>query len=102
MFIPAFTITPAMLSNVEQAARILGFLQGVRLPDAWRLELAAEVTAAQKDGSLSGFVPGTDAAALLASTVQGVAIRWALGVRDFDLMVEGMRLVDVQLGLLAA
>lgn len=45
MFIPAFTITPAMLSNVEQAARILGFLQGVRLPDAWRLELAAEVTA---------------------------------------------------------
>jgi Fic family protein len=45
MFDPAFTITPAILSNVEQAARILGFLQGVYLPDSWRLELAAEVTA---------------------------------------------------------
>lgn len=64
--------------------------------------LADEVAAAQKDGSVSGRVSGADAAALLASTVQGVAIRWALGARDLDLMAEGMRLVDVQLGLMAA
>ena len=64
--------------------------------------LADEVMAAQTDGSLSGLVPGTDAAALLASTVQGVAIRWALGGCDFPLMAEGMRLIDVQLGLMAA
>lgn len=45
MLVPALTITPAILTNIEQAARILGFLQGVRLPETWRLELAAEVTA---------------------------------------------------------
>jgi hypothetical protein len=31
-----------------------------------------------------------------------VAIRWALGARDFDLREEGLRLFDVQCRLLAA
>ena len=39
---------------------------------------------------------------LLTSLVQGVAIRWALGARDFDLQGEGLRLFEVQLRLLAA
>ena len=42
------------------------------------------------------------AAALLTSLVQGVAIRWALGARDFDLRAEGLRLFDAQCRLLAA
>jgi len=32
--------------------------------------------------------------------VQGVAIRWSLGARDFGLQAEGLRLLDVQLHLL--
>jgi TetR/AcrR family transcriptional regulator len=38
---------------------------------------------------------------LLTSLVQGVAIRWALGARDFDLRNEGLRLLEVQCRLLA-
>lgn len=64
--------------------------------------LAAEVAAAQAAGVLTGAVDAADAAALLASVVQGVAIRWALGARDFDLGAEGARLIALQLRLLAA
>lgn len=63
--------------------------------------LAVEVSAAQQGKALTGTVAAADAAALLAATVQGAAIRWALGARDFDLRTEGARLVAVQLGLLA-
>ncbi|THD71151.1 TetR/AcrR family transcriptional regulator, partial [Thalassobius vesicularis] len=34
------------------------------------------------------------------SLVQGVAIRWTLGARGFSLVDEGVRLLDVQVGLL--
>ncbi len=40
-----------------------------------------------------------DAAVFLTSLVQGLAIRWSLGARNFDLVAEGMRLFDVQLAL---
>lgn len=41
-----------------------------------------------------------DIAILLTSLVQGVAIRWTLGARGFSLVDEGLRLFDVQMGLL--
>ncbi len=63
--------------------------------------LTREVEAAQTASSLTDSVAAADAAALLASNVQGVAIRWVLGSREFDLAAAGMRLVDVQLRLLA-
>ncbi|OYU16712.1 MAG: TetR family transcriptional regulator, partial [Rhodobacteraceae bacterium PARR1] len=34
------------------------------------------------------------------SLIQGVAIRWSLGARDFVLRDEGLRLLAVQLRLL--
>ena len=64
--------------------------------------LAMEVRAAQKAGVLRGAIAANDAAVLLTSLVQGVAIRWALGARDFDLRAEGLRLFDAQCRLLAA
>ncbi len=64
--------------------------------------LAREVSAAQIAGVLRDDVAADDAAVLLTSLVQGVAIRWALGSRDFDLCAEGQRLLDVQCRLLAA
>ena len=64
--------------------------------------LAMEVGAGQNTGALRGDIAANDAAALLTSLVQGVAIRWALGARDFDLRAEGLRLFDVQCRLLAA
>lgn len=64
--------------------------------------LVREISAGQTAGIVRADVDGADAAALLASLVQGVAIRWALGARDFDLRTEGLRLLQVQLRLLAA
>lgn len=68
---------------------------------AFRGLLAREVAAGQDAGLLRGDIAANDAAALLTSLVQGVAIRWALGTRDFDLRAEGLRLFDVQYRLLA-
>lgn len=47
-------------------------------------------------------VAANDAAVLLTLLVQGVAIRWALGARDFARRDEGLRLFDVQPRLMAA
>ena len=63
--------------------------------------LAMEGGAGQNTGALRGDIAANDAAALLTSLVQGVAIRWALGARDFNLREEGLRLFDVQCRLLA-
>src|SRR5690606_25685178 len=59
---------------------------------AFRSLLALEVEAGQKAGLLRDDVSANDVAVLLASLVQGVAIRWALGARDFALRDEGLRL----------
>ncbi len=64
--------------------------------------LEAEVAAAQRDGTFRRDVAAADAALLLTSLVQGVAIRWSLGARDFPLATEGGRLLDVYMRLLAA
>lgn len=61
-----------------------------------------EVTQGQQSQTLRGDVAAADAAVLLSSLVQGVAIRWTLGARDFGLQAEGLRLLDVQLRLLGA
>lgn len=53
------------------------------------------------DGSMTPDVRPQDAAVLLISLVQGLAIRWGLGSRGFDLQAEGLRLLEVQLALLA-
>lgn len=53
------------------------------------------------DGSMNPDVRPQDAAVLLTSLVQGIAIRWSLGSRGFLLPDEGLRLLDVQLALFA-
>ena len=52
-------------------------------------------------GRLAPDLHPADAAVLLMSTMQGLAIRWSLGSRAFDLHAEGLRLLDVQLRLMA-
>jgi AcrR family transcriptional regulator len=84
------------VTNAELRATFHGLLT------AFRGLLAREVGAGQEAGLLRGDIETVDAAVLLTSLVQGVAIRWALGARDFDLQGEGLRLFEVQLRLLAA
>lgn len=83
------------VTNAELRATFHGRLM------TFRGLLAREVGAAQKAGVLRDDVAADDAAVLLTSLVQGVAIRWALGARDFDLRNEGLRLLEVQCRLLA-
>lgn len=85
--------------NVENAA----------LREAFRGRLASfhghlvrEVAKGQQAHTLRSDVAAADVAILLTSLVQGVAIRWSLGTRDFALQAEGLRLLDVQLRLLVA
>jgi hypothetical protein len=58
-----------------------------------------EVIAGQRDNALLKDVAAGDVAVLLTSLIQGLAIRWSLGARDFVLRDEGLRLLAVQLRL---
>lgn len=62
--------------------------------------LVREITESQQTRTFCRDVAAADVAVLLTSLVQGVAIRWSLGARDFVLRDEGMRLLAVQLRLL--
>lgn len=63
--------------------------------------LVASLKGMIADGSMAPHVRPADAAVLLTSLVQGIAIRWSLGSRGFPLQEEGLRLLDVQLALFA-
>ena len=67
---------------------------------AFQSHLVAAIRDLQAAGDLYPDVSPEDVAILLTSLVQGVAIRWTLGARGFSLVPEGLRLFDVQLGLL--
>ena len=85
--------------NVENEA-LRGTFRG-RLV-AFHALLIDEIRQGQAVGLSRADVQAPDAAALLTSLIQGVAIRWTLGARDFPLVDEGLRLLDVQLRLLSA
>lgn len=61
--------------------------------------LVANLEGMAANGTLMKSVQPPDAAVLLTSLVQGIAIRWSLGSRRFAILPEGMRLLDVQLTL---
>jgi AcrR family transcriptional regulator len=67
---------------------------------AYQGRLVAAIRDLQATGDLRRDVGPEDVAILLTSLVQGIAIRWTLGARGFSLVPEGLRLFDVQFGLL--
>lgn len=68
--------------------------------DSYRSRLIREIAAGQTAGTLRNDLIARDAAFLLTSLVQGVAIRWSLGARNFTLRKEALRLLGIQLQLL--
>src|SRR5690606_2764672 len=62
--------------------------------------IVAELARGQDAGFLRREVAPEDAAVLLTSLVQGLAIRWSLGALNFSLIGEGKRLLEVQRRLL--
>ena len=67
---------------------------------AYQSRLVSTIRDQQASGYLQGDESPEDIAILLTSLVQGIAIRWTLGARGFSLVDEGVRLLDVQVGLL--
>lgn len=84
--------------NVENADLRAAFR---KLLAAFHGHIVRRAAAAQESGQIRRDIPASDIAVLLSSLVQGVAIRWSLGARGFPLREEGLRLLDIQLHLLA-
>ena len=57
------------------------------------------IARAQAEGAMTGEAEAEDLAALILAVIQGLAMRWSLENRDFDLSEEGQRLIRVMLGL---
>lgn len=64
--------------------------------------IVAELSQAQQAGALRPDLALADVAMLVTSLVQGMAIRWSIGARNNRLADEGLRLLEVQLRLMAA
>lgn len=98
--------TPALLMllfsrelNVEKAELRIAFAGRLRVLHGL---LKREIAAGQQQKTLRHDVAPDDAAKLLTALLHGVAIRWTLGARNFPIRDEGLRMLDVQLRLLAA
>lgn len=62
-----------------------------------RASLARMIEQAQQVGQLDAAIATADLAALLLASIQGLAMRWSLENRGFDLPAEGGRLIAVLL-----
>ncbi|MGQ7793570.1 TetR/AcrR family transcriptional regulator [Faunimonas sp. B44] len=56
---------------------------------------------AQKAGEIDRAVDPADLAFLVMTIIQGLTMRWSIADRAFDLVGEGLRLLDVQLAAFA-
>lgn len=82
--------------NVDNAALRERFR---RVLMQYQAHLMANLEGIAAGGAMGRTVQPKDAAVLLTSLVQGIAIRWSLGSRSFAIVPEGMRLLEVQLAL---
>ena len=64
------------------------------MPRSKWARFAALARAAQEAGQLTPTIPPEDLAALILALIQGLAMRWSLENRDFDLEKEGLRLLE--------
>ena len=100
--IEAIPALPAILHSRElnvDNANLRQRFRGILMQ--YQAHLVANLEGMIADGSITPDVRPQDAAILLTSLVQGIAIRWSLGSRGFALQPEGLRLLDVQLALFA-
>jgi len=98
MFIKSTPAIPAILFSRELHAendKLRAFFAGL-IAQRQRLFsklIAAEIEAGRFDKSLDP----DDAAYLILALIQGLAMRWSLNARNFDLEDEGLRLLELQL-----
>lgn len=58
---------------------------------------AGLIESEKSNGDFSKDLDSTDAAALVLALIQGLAMRWSLFAREFDLVEEGKRLLEIQI-----
>ncbi|MCU0802068.1 MAG: TetR/AcrR family transcriptional regulator [Rhodobacteraceae bacterium] len=98
--IAAHPAIPAILHSRElhtENAALRG--QFMALMTRFQGLLVAALTQGRVQGELRADLVPQDAAILLISLVQGLAIRWSLGQRSFSLEDEGGRLLACQINL---
>ncbi len=97
-FIKTTPAIPAILFSRELHAEnenLRSFFAGLI---ASRQRLFASLIAAEiRAGRFRQDIDPDDAALLVLALIQGLAMRWSLNARGFDLVEEGRRLLDLQL-----
>jgi AcrR family transcriptional regulator len=73
--------------------------QFIGLMTKFQILLVEALAEGRAQGAFRADLVPQDAAVLLISLVQGLAIRWSLGKRGFSLETEGGRLLAYQIGL---
>ena len=90
--IPAILFSRELHAENEKMRAFFAGLIGSR-QRAFSKLIEAEVVAGKFRNSLNP----DDAAYLVLALIQGLAMRWSLNARDFDLVAEGRRLLDLLL-----
>ena len=86
---------PAILFSRELHAENDKLRQHIeRVMGRRRARFTALISRAQAVGQLSKAIAAEDLAAIILALVQGLAMRWSLENRRFDLTAEGLRLLD--------
>ncbi len=86
--IPAILFSRELHVENEEMRRHFESLMAKR-----RADFAQLVAAGQAAGQLRTGLDASDLSALILATIQGLAMRWSLENRAFDLRQEGMRLI---------
>lgn len=89
---------PAILFSRELHAKNKGLRKAfLDLMNRFHRLVAGLVTQAREAGELRDDLESDDVAFLIIGLVQGLAVRWSISGRDFDLTKEGSRLLELQL-----
>ncbi len=89
---------PAILFSRELHTKNKGLRKAFfGLMSRFHLLIADLVARAREAGELHANLDADDAAHLIIGLVQGLAVRWSISDRSFDLPEEGKRLLELQL-----
>ncbi|GIK97296.1 MAG: TetR family transcriptional regulator [Alphaproteobacteria bacterium] len=90
--IPAILFSRTLHSENEALRQAFETLIG-----AFHQRLTRQISAAQADGSIRADADPAQLASLVMSVVQGTVLRWTVTRQRFDLVSEGMALLDLVL-----
>ena len=90
--IPAILFSRTLHSENEALRQVFETLIA-----AFHERLTRQISAAQADGSIRGDADPAQLASLVMSVVQGTILRWTVTRQRFDLVTEGVTLLDLLL-----